>query len=180
VHVRIQQRNGRKCVTTIQGLEDDLDLKRICKAMKRSFNCNGNVAEDDEMGDVIQLQGDQRDNSKEWLLAQEIILPADADRIVIRERACTRARRACVRARASAHLVRASDKGLRKQARPACWPTTHQARRPPRTRHCISPRRRFLSWQASRSLQILTQKEGGVASACFGGSKQNHVHTFLS
>jgi len=83
VHVRIQQRNGRKCITTIQGLEDDLDLKRICKAMKKSFNCNGNVAEDDEMGEVIQLQGDQRDNSKEWLLAQEIILPADADRIVI-------------------------------------------------------------------------------------------------
>ena len=83
IHVRIQQRNGRKCITTIQGLEDDLDLKRICKAMKRSFNCNGNIADDDEMGEVIQLQGDQRDNSKEWLLAQEIILPAEQDRIVI-------------------------------------------------------------------------------------------------
>ena len=83
VHVRIQQRNGRKCITTIQGLEDDLDLKRICKAMKRSFNCNGSIANDEEKGEVIQLQGDQRDNSKEWLLAQEIILPAEADRIVI-------------------------------------------------------------------------------------------------
>jgi translation initiation factor 1 len=83
VHIRIQQRNGRKCITSIQGLEDDLDLKRICKAMKRSFNANGNVAEDEEMGHVIQLQGDQRDNAKEWLLAQEIILPAEADRIVI-------------------------------------------------------------------------------------------------
>jgi translation initiation factor 1 len=83
IHVRIQQRNGRKCITTIQGLEDDLDLKRICKAMKRSFNCNGSIANDEEKGEVIQLQGDQRDNSKEWLLAQEIILPAEADRIVI-------------------------------------------------------------------------------------------------
>ncbi len=88
VHIRIQQRNGRKCITTIQGLEDDLDLKRICKAMKRSFNCNGNVANSDDTssgsaGEVIQLQGDQRDNSKQWLLAQEIILPAEADRIVI-------------------------------------------------------------------------------------------------
>ncbi len=35
------------------------------------------------MGEVVQLQGDQRDNSKAWLLAQEIILPADAERIVI-------------------------------------------------------------------------------------------------
>jgi translation initiation factor 1 len=51
--------------------------------MKRSFNCNGSIANDEEKGEVIQLQGDQRDNSKEWLLAQEIILPAEADRIVI-------------------------------------------------------------------------------------------------
>jgi translation initiation factor 1 len=86
VHIRVQQRNGRKCITSIEGLEDDLDLKRICKAMKRSFNCNGNVAaanEEASMGEVIQLQGDQRDNAKEWLLAQEIILPAEADRIVV-------------------------------------------------------------------------------------------------
>ena len=40
--VRIQQRNGRKCLTTVQGLDNDLDLKRICKAMKKAFNCNGN------------------------------------------------------------------------------------------------------------------------------------------
>ena len=72
MHVRIQQRNGRKCITTIQGLEDDLDLKRICKAMKKSFNCNGNVAEDDEMGEVIQLQGDHRQGVVQFLTQQEI------------------------------------------------------------------------------------------------------------
>lgn len=32
VHIRVQQRNGRKCITTVQGLADDLDIKRICKA----------------------------------------------------------------------------------------------------------------------------------------------------
>jgi translation initiation factor 1 (eIF-1/SUI1) len=35
--VRIQQRNGRKCITTIQGLDADLDLGRIMKNMKK--NC---------------------------------------------------------------------------------------------------------------------------------------------
>ena len=30
VHVRVQQRNGRKCITTVAGLDDDLDIKRIC------------------------------------------------------------------------------------------------------------------------------------------------------
>ena len=27
IHVRMQQRNGRKCITTVQGLADDLDIK---------------------------------------------------------------------------------------------------------------------------------------------------------
>ena len=83
VHIRVQQRNGKKCVTTIAGLEDDLDTKRICKAMKAAFNCNGNVVESEEEGDVIQLQGDQRENSRDWLIAQEIIGKQERDRIVV-------------------------------------------------------------------------------------------------
>ncbi len=51
--------------------------------MKRSFNCNGSITEDDEMGEIIQIQGDQRQTSKEWLIAQEIIPAHEADRIVI-------------------------------------------------------------------------------------------------
>lgn len=35
IHVRIQQRNGRKCITTTQGLDEDLDLRRIMKHMKK-------------------------------------------------------------------------------------------------------------------------------------------------
>merc|ERR1712048_350306 len=61
VHVRVQQRNGRKCVTTVQGLADDLDLKKILKYVKRMFNTNGTVVNHED-GDVIQLQGDQRKN----------------------------------------------------------------------------------------------------------------------
>lgn len=83
IHIRVQQRNGRKCITTIQGLEDDLDTKRICKAMKGAFNCNGNVIADEENGDVIQLQGDQRENSRQWLIEQEIIGQNEKDCIVI-------------------------------------------------------------------------------------------------
>lgn len=83
-HIRVQQRNGRKCITTLDGLEEDLDLKRICKAMRNAFSCNGNVVmkEDEETG-VIQLQGDQRENIKQWLLDQEVILKNEVDRIVV-------------------------------------------------------------------------------------------------
>ena len=37
IHIRVQQRNGRKCITTIQGLADELDIKRICKAFKKNW-----------------------------------------------------------------------------------------------------------------------------------------------
>ena len=72
VHVRVQQRNGRKCITTIAGLADDLDIKRICKAFKKNFSCNGAVQKDEDDKEVIQLSGDQRTNVKEFLLDQEI------------------------------------------------------------------------------------------------------------
>ena len=72
VHVRVQQRNGRKCITTVAGLADDLDVKRICKAFKKNFSCNGAVQKDEEVGEVIQLSGDQRTNVKEFLVDQEI------------------------------------------------------------------------------------------------------------
>ena len=83
-HIRLQQRNGKKCITTIDGLEEDLDLKRICKAMLNAFSCNGNVKmkEDEDTG-IIQLQGDQRENIKQWLLDQQIILKNEMDRIVV-------------------------------------------------------------------------------------------------
>jgi len=35
VHVRIQQRNGRKTLTTIQGLSAEYDLKKIVRACKK-------------------------------------------------------------------------------------------------------------------------------------------------
>lgn len=82
-HIRVQQRNGRKCITTLQGLEDDLDTKRICRAMRTAFNCNGNVIHDEDNGDVIQLQGDQRENIRDWILAQQILSKNEEDRIVI-------------------------------------------------------------------------------------------------
>lgn len=38
VHIRIQQRNGRKTLTTVQGLSSDYDLKKIVRACKKVRN----------------------------------------------------------------------------------------------------------------------------------------------
>jgi hypothetical protein len=35
IHIRIQQRNGRKTLTTVQGLPSELDFKRVLQAFKR-------------------------------------------------------------------------------------------------------------------------------------------------
>ncbi|KAI1352515.1 translation initiation factor SU [Xylaria sp. FL0043] len=60
VHIRIQQRNGRKTLTTVQGLPNKFDRKKILSVVKKQFACNGTVVMDSKMGEVIQLQGDQR------------------------------------------------------------------------------------------------------------------------
>ncbi|KAJ3192020.1 guanine nucleotide exchange protein for ADP-robosylation factor [Irineochytrium annulatum] len=72
IHIRIQQRAGRKTLTTVQGLPEELDPKRILKAFKKDFACNGNVVEDPDMGEVIQLQGDQRTKVQQFLISEEI------------------------------------------------------------------------------------------------------------
>ena len=53
VHIRCQQRNGKKCITSIQGLANlhpDLDFKKLLKAFKKQFSCNGSIVEDKELG----------------------------------------------------------------------------------------------------------------------------------
>jgi translation initiation factor 1 len=72
VHIRLQQRNGRKSLTTVQGLCVDYDLKKITKSFKKEFACNGCVINHSEFGEVIQLQGDQRENVKKFLILSEM------------------------------------------------------------------------------------------------------------
>ncbi|CAB0014959.1 unnamed protein product [Nesidiocoris tenuis] len=75
VHIRIQQRNGRKTLTTVQGLSSDYDLKKIVRACKKEFACNGTVIDHQEYGEVLQLQGDQRENICQWLTKTGLAKP---------------------------------------------------------------------------------------------------------
>jgi translation initiation factor 1 len=52
VHVRIQQRNGRKSLTTVQGLKKEFSYNKILKDLKKEFCCNGTVVQDPELGQV--------------------------------------------------------------------------------------------------------------------------------
>ncbi|BGP21899.1 hypothetical protein JCM10295v2_000781 [Rhodotorula toruloides] len=95
IHIRIQQRNGRKTITTLQGVPTEYDLKKLLKAFKKEFACNGAIIEDEDLGKgsspslpasprvgaeltkvvrgtVIQLQGDQRTKIQEMLIEEGI------------------------------------------------------------------------------------------------------------
>jgi translation initiation factor 1 len=72
IHIRIQQRNGKKSITSISGLSEKLDLKDMLKYFKKTLNCNGTVSNDEEFGKIIQLQGDHRSFIRKFLLEKEI------------------------------------------------------------------------------------------------------------
>ncbi len=67
-----QARTARKCLTLIQGLPDDLDFKKIVRAFKKFYNCNGTIVEDEEKGTIIQLQGDHRKDVARFFLEEGI------------------------------------------------------------------------------------------------------------
>ncbi|KAJ4833028.1 hypothetical protein Tsubulata_010656 [Turnera subulata] len=73
VHIRIQQRNGKKSLTTVQGLPKEFSYDKILKSLKKEFCCNGNVVQDKELGKIIQLQGDQRKNVHHFLVNSNLV-----------------------------------------------------------------------------------------------------------
>lgn len=72
IHIRAQQRKKRKAITTIEGINSSVDLKKLLKAFKKEFGCNGTIVNDEELGDVIQLQGDQRKGVFDFLISSNI------------------------------------------------------------------------------------------------------------
>jgi translation initiation factor 1 len=101
----LQQRNGRKTLTTVQGLPDKYDPKKLLKAMKKEFACNGHVVasaddSDDEstpapttgkagtgkthdFGRVLQFQGDQRMKVKDFLVSSGLVSEKEAKTTVV-------------------------------------------------------------------------------------------------
>ena len=82
IHLRLVQL-GKKCITMIEGLDDDLDLNRIARAMRKHFNCAVAVKKDKDDNIYIQMQGDHRQDITAWLIDVEILTKGEEDRIVI-------------------------------------------------------------------------------------------------
>ncbi|EXB40143.1 Protein translation factor SUI1-like protein [Morus notabilis] len=70
VHIRVQQMRGKKFLTTVQGLNEDVGYDIV---LKKELCCNSNVVQDKELGKIIQLQGDQRKNVSRYLVKAELV-----------------------------------------------------------------------------------------------------------
>ena len=94
----LQQRNGRKTLTTVQGLPEKYDPKKLLKAMKKEFACNGTVVssadssdEDSpapnkaaqDFGKVLQLQGDQRVKVRDFLVDCGLVTDKEAKDLIV-------------------------------------------------------------------------------------------------
>eukprot|EP00800_Vazella_pourtalesii_P021085 TRINITY_DN7683_c0_g1_i1.p1 TRINITY_DN7683_c0_g1~~TRINITY_DN7683_c0_g1_i1.p1 ORF type:complete len:108 (-),score=15.10 TRINITY_DN7683_c0_g1_i1:47-370(-) len=72
IHIRVQQRNGRKLLTTVQGIEDKFDKRKLVKCIRKTYACSGTVIRHSEYGEVMQFQGDQRAKVAEFLIQIEM------------------------------------------------------------------------------------------------------------
>eukprot|EP01083_Nonionella_stella_P219420 786013_1 len=72
VHIRVHQRSYRKRITTIEGLSNDLNFKKILKLAKRTFKTNGAIVQTKEKDRILQFQGDFRNEMKQFLIEFDI------------------------------------------------------------------------------------------------------------
>jgi len=70
VNIQMTQRNGRKCITTISGLQaKNEELKSLVSVWKKSFSCNGSINKEDNS---IMLSGNQVENVANYLIKNNI------------------------------------------------------------------------------------------------------------
>lgn len=53
IHTRVQQRNGWRTLTAVQGIADDQDKSKPVKALKRKSACTGTAVEHPEHGEEL-------------------------------------------------------------------------------------------------------------------------------
>lgn len=75
IHIRVQQRNGKKSITTIQGLTsylNEVEMKDLQRLLQRQLNTNGAIIEHKEFGEILQLQGDKRQEVYNFIVQHNI------------------------------------------------------------------------------------------------------------
>lgn len=72
VTISVERRNGKKCLTNVIGMANDLDLKKILSYLKKKHNCNGSIIKDEKHGEIMTFSGDQKEYIYNFLINEEI------------------------------------------------------------------------------------------------------------
>lgn len=57
----------------MQGIPKECDQEKLLNTFKKNYSCDGALVEDEEMGGVIQLHGDQRARFSLFLTNQKVV-----------------------------------------------------------------------------------------------------------
>merc|ERR1711972_5054 len=88
VHISMQQRTGKKCLTLVQGIPErvclpmsgivlPVDFPKILHALKTKYNTGGKLIDDPRHGRTIQLQGAFRREVAEFLVYNTALVKGD-------------------------------------------------------------------------------------------------------
>lgn len=72
VTIIVKNRSGKKCITNVVGMDEELDLRKILSYLKKKYSCNGSIIKHEEHGEVMVFSGDQKENIYNFLVDEQI------------------------------------------------------------------------------------------------------------
>jgi len=80
VHIFSRQM-GSKWITTVEDLDEDLDLKRIARYMAKAFASAATACEQDDVPGkyYLKIQGNKKEEVRAWLIENEVMTAKEAE-----------------------------------------------------------------------------------------------------
>jgi len=75
ITISTTQRNGRKMKTTVYGIHEKFDLKKIVSHLRTILKCSGAIKFDKEFGEIMIFTGDNKKAIYKFLIDEEIAKP---------------------------------------------------------------------------------------------------------
>ena len=72
VTISVEKRGGKRFITNVIGMAEDLDLNKILSYLKKKHNCSGSILKDEKYGEVMSFTGDQKENIYNFLINEKI------------------------------------------------------------------------------------------------------------
>jgi translation initiation factor SUI1 len=71
-HIFVNQRSSKKYITIIENLPENIELIELLSIFTKKFNCGGSMTKDEKGNKVIILQGNQKENVRNFLIEKNI------------------------------------------------------------------------------------------------------------